>query len=198
MRTNLCLIFSIPILLVHLAAAQANITMPKSPSPGADKDCHSTSKILPNGDAQFTDCSGVGSHVKRDTITGASNHDLPTTQSVSPEYSNPQTDEKYQEFLRAGLDYRVYSYSHAKRTFEWQYWSGQIIFWIAMLLVFAGVAFSAVQFYVGLPKGASEFEASVRGIKLKSSVLGLLILAMSMIFFYLYLKYVYPISNVSG
>jgi hypothetical protein len=42
----------------------------------------------------------------------------------------------------------------------------------------------------------SEFEATLQGIKRKSSVLGLLILAISMVFFYLYLKYVYPITNI--
>jgi hypothetical protein len=84
-----------------------------------------------------------------------------------------------------------------------------------LLIVFAGLAFSAVQFYVGLhhplesrakadgkesaphDDGVSEFEATLQGIKLKSSVLGLIILAMSMVFFYLYLKYVYPITNIS-
>jgi hypothetical protein len=84
-----------------------------------------------------------------------------------------------------------------------------------LLIVFAGLALSAVQFYVGLrhplesrakagaksspqdDPSVSEFEATLQGIKLKSSVLGLIILAMSMVFFYLYLKYVYTITNLA-
>ena len=117
--------------------------------------------------------------------------------------------------MRAQFDYEAYSYLHARRTFDFQYWSGEVIFWAVLLIVFTGLVFSGVQFYVGLrhplpahlsgridPPGpdnqaVSEFEATLKGIKLKSSVVGLIILAMSMVFFYLYLKYVYPISNIS-
>lgn len=46
--------------------------------------------------------------------------------------------------------------------------------------------------------GASTFEASLKGIKISSSVIGLIVLAMSMAFFYLYLKFVYPIQTLGG
>jgi hypothetical protein len=45
---------------------------------------------------------------------------------------------------------------------------------------------------------ASTFEASLKGIKISSSVIGLIVLAMSMAFFYLYLKFVYPIQTLGG
>ncbi|HET6175905.1 MAG TPA: hypothetical protein VFE61_03160 [Candidatus Sulfotelmatobacter sp.] len=128
---------------------------------------------------------------------------------------DPATRAKKQEALRAQYDYNIFSIQHAERTFEFQYWTGKIIFWIVLLIVFAGLALSAVQFYVGLrhplesrakagakespqdDPSVSEFEATLQGIKLKSSVLGLIILAMSMVFFYLYLKYVYTITNLA-
>lgn len=43
---------------------------------------------------------------------------------------------------------------------------------------------------------ATSFELSLSGIKISSSVIGLIVLAMSMGFFYLYLKYVYPVQEV--
>jgi hypothetical protein len=219
MKTLKLVTFITPILLAQLLVAQANMDVPVHPVPASPQtDCHSTSKVLPDGSLQFTDCSGARTPMKRESIASAGTGMAGAAgagEAVPAKYPDPQTNEKYQEAVRAGFDYQTYSYAHAKRTFEWQYWSGQIIFWIAMLLVGAGLLFSAVQFYLGFrhplvvrtggsePQSApaeaatSEFEATLHGIKLKSSVLGLLILAMSMVFFYLYLKYVYPITNVS-
>jgi hypothetical protein len=45
---------------------------------------------------------------------------------------------------------------------------------------------------------ATTIEASLKGIKITSSVLGLLVLAISMGFFYLYLVFVYPIRIIGG
>lgn len=42
----------------------------------------------------------------------------------------------------------------------------------------------------------TQLEASLQGIKVSSSILGVIILALSFLFFYLYLKYVYPINEI--
>lgn len=42
----------------------------------------------------------------------------------------------------------------------------------------------------------THLEASLQGIKVSSPVLGVIILALSFLFFYLYLKYVYPINEI--
>jgi hypothetical protein len=44
---------------------------------------------------------------------------------------------------------------------------------------------------------AGDLEMSTGGIKIKSSVIGLLVLMISMAFFFLYLKYVFPIEELS-
>jgi hypothetical protein len=79
-----------------------------------------------------------------------------------------------------------------------------------------GVYFSGVQFHSSLrhknappviKEGAlqavtvdqhdmTEIEASLKGIRVSSPVLGVLILIISFLFFYLYLIYVYPIVDV--
>jgi hypothetical protein len=43
---------------------------------------------------------------------------------------------------------------------------------------------------------ATRFEISAKGLVVNSSVLGVIILTLSIAFFYLYLVYVYPIQNV--
>ena len=42
----------------------------------------------------------------------------------------------------------------------------------------------------------TQLEASLQGIKVTSPILGVIILALSFLFFYLYLKYVYPINEI--
>ena len=75
-----------------------------------------------------------------------------------------------------------------------------------LLLVFSGICFAAIQFHgtfrrkdeIGAPNSheVSEFEASLKGVKVSSPVLGVVILVISMVFFYLDLLFVYPIENV--
>jgi len=206
--------------------AQANVVLSQNGSDQAAqskrkdaKDCRSEPTINSDGVLEFKNCSDKADRVERRKFdpSGAPGDSAGTASrpAVSVADMDPQTRAKQQQALAAKFDYQAFSFTHAQRTFDFQYRSGRIIFWVVLLIVFAGLAFSGVQFYVGLHHPlesrtkagskdpdpdepcVSEFEASLQGIKLKSSVLGLIILAMSMVFFYLYLKYVYPISNIS-
>jgi hypothetical protein len=107
--------------------------------------------------------------------------------------------------------YRTQGYKHRQSVFEWQWLSSKIIFVTVLVLVFLGMYFAAVQFHVGLGRGkksssaaktgsnadneATELELSWKAIKVRSDVLGVIILALSLAFFYLYLAFVYPIQN---
>lgn len=112
----------------------------------------------------------------------------------------------YQDALYAYYEYRVTGFQHRKEVFAWQLFSTKLIFWSVLFLVFSGICFSGIQFYKSisreLPEGAvsqesvTEFEASAKGIKVTSPVLGVIILVISLAFFYLYLVYVYPISEI--
>ena len=65
---------------------------------------------------------------------------------------------------------------------------------------------AAVQFHIGIGRKDSispgegedrtEFSASLKGIKVSSPILGVVILIISLAFFYLYLVYVYPIEDI--
>lgn len=117
-----------------------------------------------------------------------------------------ETAAAYEATLRAYYDYRQRGYEHRMGVFEWQSFSSKLIFAIVLVLVFLGMYFAAIQFHVGLRRSgrsgptdeaeATEFVVSVSELKVRSPVLGVVVLAISLAFFYLYLVYVYPIENV--
>lgn len=127
---------------------------------------------------------------------------------------DPETLKKYQQSLRAYYDYRISGLEHRSRVFKWQLFSAKLIFAIVLILVGTGIYFAAVQFYAGLaqdkarresvhadetrpaaPTTQTEISASLEGIKISSPILGVIILTLSLAFFYLYLVYVYPIED---
>lgn len=112
-----------------------------------------------------------------------------------------ETEAAYQKAWQAYYTYRADGYIHRQRVFAWQDVSTKITFAVVILLVLAGVYFAAVQFHVGMREGRQtgepgEVEMSFKGIKVRSPVLGVIVLTISLAFFYLYLIYVYPIQNV--
>lgn len=136
---------------------------------------------------------------------------------------DPATRQKYLISLQRYFEYRTAGYDHRSRVFEWQLLSSRIIFATVLLLVVAGIYFAAAQFQVAMSAARrhrdivashgenapprsdaavdattldTKLEVSAKGIVVNSSVLGVIILALSLAFFYLYLAYVYPIHNV--
>jgi len=124
-----------------------------------------------------------------------------------------------EKYDKAANDYYVWTNTYKRNIFQFQYVSGIIIFIVVLFIVFTGLAFSAWQFYITMHhvrikqalilqnKDAgtdnpvdglkSDIEISTSGVKVNSSVLGVIIIALSLAFFYLYLAYVYPINPVS-
>jgi len=105
------------------------------------------------------------------------------------------------ESLTAYYQYRISGYAHRERVFAWQLLSSRIIFVLVIFLVLTGIYFSWLQFRAalkgkGIEMKETSFEASTTGLKLTSPVLGVIILAMSLAFFYLYLVYIYPIAEI--
>ncbi len=104
--------------------------------------------------------------------------------------------------LEAYYQYRVAGYEHRQRVFRWQLFSSKVIFVMVIFLVAAGMYFSWLQFRSAMKAGPgtgavseTTFEASTTGLKVSSPVLGVIILAISLAFFYLYLVHVYPIVD---
>ena len=112
-----------------------------------------------------------------------------------------KTNEKYHKSMQAYYDYKIRGFIHRSKVFEWQLYSSKLLFVIVLLLVFSGIILSALQFYAGYKEQqnnilSTEFSASIKGIKISSPVIGLIILALSLGFFYLYLVYIFPIEEI--
>jgi hypothetical protein len=124
-------------------------------------------------------------------------------QSVEKVPMTPETQTEYQAALREYFTYTRWAVSHRKEVFAWQLFSSRIIFWAVLSLVAAGMYFAAVQFQRGLRRRrpaaggeeVTEIAASLTGVKVRSPILGVLILVISFAFFYLYLQFVYPITT---
>ena len=117
---------------------------------------------------------------------------------------DPATKQKYLDSLQGYYEYRRQAYNHRQGDFRWQHISTIVIFISVLVLVFSGIYFAYVQFHVGLRARAtqpstegekSDLEISLKGLRVSSSILGVIILVISLAFFYLYLVYVYPISD---
>ena len=120
--------------------------------------------------------------------------------------ADPETGRAFRDALHGYYAYRLSGYEHRQRVFAWQLSSSKVIFATVLVLVFSGIAFAALQFYAGFRRpvtsGAgvaetvTELDVSATGVKVSSPVLGVIILVLSLAFFYLYLVYVYPIAEI--
>jgi len=123
------------------------------------------------------------------------------------------------------LDFRHWSIGFNKSSFEWHFLSTKIIFFVVIAIVISGLVLTWIQFlrddHVRIggrevekeetksaagPPAAPEVVAetsdlstvkiSTSGVEVSSRVLGLLVLAFSLGFFYLYLQFVYPMEEL--
>ena len=114
----------------------------------------------------------------------------------------PATDAAFQDALRDYFGYFKFGVAHRQDVFAWQLFSSRVIFWVVLSLVGLGMYFAAKQFQHGLrtafgktnESDVTEFAASLAGVRVRSPVLGVIILVISFAFFYLYLRFVYPIE----
>jgi hypothetical protein len=136
----------------------------------------------------------------------------PTPEDPLLKKAKDRATTSYYEALMANNNFIVQEYEHNKwalqdrvNVFTWQRFASKVIFYVVILLVFLGMTFSGIQFFISLrhtkkhqaDSGLTTLEASWGGVKLKSSVLGVIILVISFLFFYMYLALVFQISAVS-
>ena len=110
--------------------------------------------------------------------------------------------------LKRRFDYYTRAMDHREAVFDWQHLSTRIIFFVVLLVVAVGLWFSYLQFQLylrvleesrgdaaGKQTLNADVELSPKGVKVSSNVLGVIILALSLAFFYLYLAFVFPIQD---
>lgn len=107
-----------------------------------------------------------------------------------------------ERFYQESGAHRKNEWDHRLESFEWHYWTSVLIFVVVIVLMLSGLYFSYLQFVAseyGEKEGSdhrTQFKISKDGIEINSSVIGMLILFLSLGFFYLYLKEVYPLQTI--
>lgn len=196
MKTVLRILLAVALLWPLAAAGQVNVDGDGAP----DGPTGPPSGPTAEGRADATDPRVADRISRLKERQAEETSQKPATPPVGTAF-NAETEASFQRAWQAYYEYRADGYTHRQRVFEWQDLSTKIIFAVVIVLVLAGVYFAAVQFHAGLrakrePTDASEVELSIKGIKVRSPVLGVIVLTISLAFFYLYLIYVYPIENV--
>jgi hypothetical protein len=107
----------------------------------------------------------------------------------------------------------VFNVEHEKRSFKLQFYSSILIFILVVVIVSLGLILSYKQFMLNeyiikqsieqnketIDKGtdtSASLEVGKDGVKINTAVIGLIILVISLVFFFLYLKFVYHIEFV--
>ncbi len=125
------------------------------------------------------------------------------------------------DMLKTEANYHKYMFTQRMAIYNWQLNSGKILFFVVVLIVLIGLYLSYLQFkastahleYQRKAKASikttdkiaeseaatsnpiTKFEISKDGIKIDSAVIGLVILVISIAFFFMYLRYVFPIQT---
>lgn len=106
--------------------------------------------------------------------------------------------DKYQVQYYAFLGQQI---EVAIENFRWQQRASEVLMWTVLAVVFCGLGFSGYQLYhatrLGKDPAASEIEVSTNKVRVTSSIVGLVVLFMSIAFLYLFLIEVYRIKPVN-
>ncbi len=178
------------------------------PLSGAEKEPQKTDKQLVERfleSQKQTENKKKGQAAKND---GAAVDFLPDYSHIALE--NSQSKAAMFAAFQSYYEYRTKGFEHRKQVFAWQLFSAKIIFFVVIFLVLVGVYFSWVQFHKKMeehpsgdnvteetkPEEVTTISASPKEIRVSSPVLGVIILVISLLFFYLYLVYVFPIEEI--
>src|SRR5262249_37754085 len=156
--------------------------------------CESKAHVLPDGRIETTDCKGKTSVM--DPSASSQPTDEPVASQTATSVGSPASSklaQAYEQYEIANLEYQQEQFKRNQRVFAWQDTSSKFMFFLVVLIVLTGLVLAALKFREA---AQTEFEASKEGFKLKTTIVGVVILAMSMVFLYLYLFFVYPIKNV--
>jgi len=109
------------------------------------------------------------------------------------------SNEVFEDLKSSYIKYEKFVLSDRQRALNWQHISSIIIFFVVIIIVLTGLVLSYYHFKNSLQSkenSETELEFSKIGIKLKSSIVGITILVVSIVFFYLYLIHVYKIKEI--
>lgn len=111
-------------------------------------------------------------------------------------------NQAYSLYLDSLYHHRYWDLSNGREVIHRQQSISTIIFIMVILLVLSGLVFSFIQFYIALKTAKNKgftpttIKASMSGVEVSSSILGVIILTFSLLFFYLYIKEVYHLVSL--
>lgn len=118
-----------------------------------------------------------------------------------------QLERQEDQVFQAELGYTKKYYDYLARKaelnlnqFEWQRSASEKLLWLVICVVVSGVVFSGYQLWRASRTselgGESSIEIEIRKVKVTSSIVGVIVLAISIVFFYFFLIEVYHINVV--
>ncbi|MBZ0202493.1 MAG: hypothetical protein K8I03_05705 [Ignavibacteria bacterium] len=149
-------------------------------------------KIESNGEKEEKDDRNI--IVIPDTLNPVLNKQIDSVMKV---YRLRYDTEYFMQYI-SEIKYRKNDLEYREDVFKWQFSTSKWIFYLVMLIVLSGLIFSSWHFIKTLKGATSEIDltASMTELKIKTSLIGLVILIVSIVFLFLYLKFVYPINVV--
>ncbi len=105
---------------------------------------------------------------------------------------------KYAEALTAQYDEQIALLKATAELYRWQNFASTVMMWTAVAVVLAGLLFAGYQLYFSVKldrKMDGELELSAQRLKVTSSVVGVVILAMSIAFVLIFVDKVYTITS---
>lgn len=124
---------------------------------------------------------------------------------------NDNIDTRYMEMLnkinvemqdQKDGEWEKFKLHHAARTFNYQFYSSVMIFFLVFAIIVFSLVICWLQFRKDIYIQTADKKINVisigkDGLKVESPFVGLCVLAMSLCFLYMYLKEIYPIEKIS-
>jgi hypothetical protein len=126
----------------------------------------------------------------------------PTREQLQSSISKDQTElyEKYKEAKIKEYDYQSKVMDFNMGTFHAQRIQTYVVMTLVVIVVIAGVLFSAFQLWKSISTAGvqlnSEMEVSAKNVRITSSVVGIVVLVVSTAFLYIYTTQVYQLRPI--
>lgn len=124
------------------------------------------------------------------------------TASIDPELRSAYVEAKKKEYqyITKTMDVNI-------QAFDAEWWSFYAILFLVIVVVLSGISFSGFQLWKSISvagvQASNELELSAAKVRVTSSVVGIVVLTISLVFLYIYTVQVYqihilPPSNLTG
>jgi hypothetical protein len=146
--------------------------------------------------AQHIDFRQAATEAQQEHGVEAQKQSPQSTPAASPLPSG-LLDEYYRAYYQAAAKHDVAQFEQDTAVYNWQHHTSIATTILVFFVVGVGLVLSIQQFRRGSP-GETSLEITRDGLKVKSPVIGLIVLIVSLVFFYLFLKVVYTINPTPG